>query len=221
MKKPKAIAALLSAALLAGVLTACSTGTGAQASDVFLYEKGLAVIQRIDQLAEDEGYVQAFTGAASLRQIAQQMGAQDYGTPQAVYAITGVEQAYLALLSAQQSPALSEQTRSAIAQRSAASLGNLINGWSGAEQLAASSILAVQEPFVCSGLPQSTVYLYLYEGSYAGMVSFTAHEQEIVTASGCLIRRDVWGDGMSAQDIQTLFQQKLHFTGIQITSVQP
>lgn len=224
MKRNKAYkrrAALGTALLLCALLSGCGVSARTQYSPALLYQKGLALLQRTGALAQDEGYVRAFTGNASLQRLAGEMGAQDYGAPQTVYAVEGLEEAYLSLLSqsAQEGAPLSGQAQAAISQRAAASLGSLINGLSGVEQVAAASLLTVQQAFVCSGLSQSVVYLYLYEGPYAGLVAFTPYEEETVLASACLFRRDAL-QGVRVQDVQALLQL-LGLSSIRISPVNP
>ena len=75
-------------------LTAC----GSKKEQVSLYERGLEVVDLMDEMADSQSYVQMFTGNTQISEVIQSNTNGDYSKPQAVYEVVLQKDNYQGLL---------------------------------------------------------------------------------------------------------------------------
>ncbi len=175
---------ILSAMALFLLVTGC--GANANTSAVSLYDRGLKMAQVVDKMAEDDAYLALFSTNDELKQIAQEIGSQDYTTPKTVYAITGAGDMMLKMADLPKD----ETLQRVIEQKTSSAWTTQVNSLQGTVLLAATSILLYDESFVYEGLKVPTTYLYLYDGVYGVTVTYIPYEQNVVRAIASFIKAD-------------------------------
>lgn len=208
----------LSIALLLAVVlsfSACKEEETAVASGQSLYDKGLAVVSMMDEMAQ-ESCARLFTTDEETLAVVQTAEQGDYSAPQAVYKVTVSQEGLEALVETGGLTGLSDQLQNYTKQRALGSVANIINGESGAVQVAAASICTVGQTFVSQEAAEDAIYIYTYENAVPAAVTFLSGEDGAVTATGCFIFNDSFTYG-SAQEIQTRLGQMLQ--GVQVTEV--
>lgn len=178
----------LSALLFLGACN--SKTTSSPASE--LYHQGLALVSEMNEAIQSEAWVSLFTGDPAVREILSNAGQGDFSQPKAVYEIQFSDQAVTSLTGQTDLSGFSESLQKRIHAAIQSAAANQINALDGAETLAAASICTVSDTFVCDGLTENTLYLYLYtyENAAPVMVSFVVGQDSAVLATGVPILSD-------------------------------
>lgn len=196
-------------------LSACSNNES-NAETKSLYVQGLEVVQLMSEMTHTKGYVDIYTGDSEIKTVIQNIATGDYSSPKAVYAISITDDNLAAMAEFNNLDNASEELRAFLIQRVLGSLMTQINGMSGVENLAASSICTVGKTFVSENATNDVIYLYTYENAIPVAVSFIVGENQAVSASGVFVMYDKFTCG-SADEIKTFFSD----ITVDVTEVQP
>ena len=169
-----------------------------------LYAQGLEVVQLMAEMTNTEAYIDIHTGDSAIKDIIQSISNGDYSAPKAVYAISITDENLTAMAELGNLDNASEELKSVLMQRVLGSLIPQINGMSGVENLAASSVCTVGKTFVDENATENVIYLYTYENATPVAVTFTVGEDQAVSASGVFVMYDGFTCG-SADEIKSFF----------------
>jgi len=169
-----------------------------------LYAQGLEVVQLMAEMTNTEAYIDIHTGDSAIKDIIQSISNGDYSAPKAVYAISITDENLTAMAELGNLDNASEELKSVLMQRVLGSLIPQINGMSGVENLAASSVCTVGKTFVDENAAENAIYLYTYENATPVAVTFTVGEDQAVSASGVFVMYDGFTCG-SADEIKSFF----------------
>lgn len=169
-----------------------------------LYAQGLEVVQLMAEMTNTEAYIDIHTGDSAIKDIIQSISNGDYSAPKAVYAISITDENLTAMAELGNLDNASEELKSVLMQRVLGSLIPQINGMSGVENLAASSVCTVGKTFVDENATENAIYLYTYENATPVAVTFTVGEDQAVSASGVFVMYDGFTCG-SADEIKSFF----------------
>lgn len=181
-----------------------------------LYAQGLEVVQIMSEMTQTEEYVDIHTGNSEIKTVIQNISTGDYSSPKAVYAISITDDNLAAMAELNSLDSASEELKTFLMQRVLGSLMTQINGMSGVENLAASSVCTVGKTFVNENATEDVIYLYTYEDALPVAVTFTIGEDQAVSASGVFVMYDGFTCG-SADEIKSFFSDII----VDVTEVQP
>lgn len=198
--------------------SACSNSSNNKdnAETKSLYVQGLEVVQLMSEMTQTEEYVDIHTGDSQIKTIIQNISAGDYSTPKAVYSISIADNNLAAMAELGNLNNTSEELKDFLMKRVLGSLMTQINGMSGVEKLAASSVCTVGKTFVNENATEDVIYLYSYENAIPVAVTFTVGEDQAVSASGVFVMYDGFPCG-SADEIESFFSD----ITVEVTEVQP
>lgn len=196
-------------------LSACSSNKG-NAETKSLYAQGLDVVQIMSEMTQTEEYVDLHTGNSEIKTVIQNISAGDYSSPKAVYAVSITDDNLAAMAELNSLDSASEELKTFLMQRVLGSLMTQINGMSGVENLAASSVCTVGKTFVNENATEDVIYLYTYENALPVAVTFTIGEDQAVSASGVFVMYDGFTCG-SADEIKSFFSD----ITVDVAEVQP
>ena len=198
--------------------SACSNNSNNKdnAETKSLYAQGLEVVQLMSEMTQTEEYVDINTGNSEIKAVIENISTGDYSTPKAVYAISITDNNLAAMAELGDLNNASEELKDFLMQRVLGSLMTQINGMSGVENLAASSVCAVGKIFVNENATEDVIYLYTYENAIPVAVTFTVGEDQAVSASGVFVMYDGFTCG-STDEIQSFFSD----ITVEVTEVQP
>lgn len=148
------------------------------ATERLLAERGLALIDRMSRLARSEEYVSYMTGTESMLDEIAAIASADYTSPQQIMIIDGTAFA----------PDTTDFIRNQIRVKAVRSVPAMINGLNGAQILAASSILQVDDAFRCDGIDHTAIYLFAYDAPYSAMVTYNPTEDGTVAAIASFVK---------------------------------
>ena len=196
-------------------LSACSSNKS-NSETKSLYAQGLEVVQIMSEMTQTEEYVDIHTGNSEIKTVIQNISTGDYSSPKAVYAISITDDNLAAMAELNSLDSASEELKTFLMQRVLGSLMTQINGMSGVENLAASSVCTVGKTFVNENATEDIIYLYTYENALPVAVTFTIGEDQAVSASGVFVMYDGFTCG-SADEIKSFFSDII----VDVTEVQP
>ena len=186
-------------------LTAC-VGNEREIPGKTLYGHGQDVVSVMVEATLLEEYVQTYTGSTEIVEIVQSIGTGDYTTPKAVYCIKVSDETLIGLAEVGNMDGASESLRDTIKDRVFGSLMTQINGMSGVNNLAASSVCTMGKTFVNEEVTENQIYLYTYENGKPVAVTFVVGEDGSVSASGTFVMYDAFTCG-SAEEIKHFFRE--------------
>ena len=162
-------------------LTAC----GSKKEQVSLYERGLEVVDLMDEMADSQSYVQMFTGNAKISEVIQNNTKGDYSKPQAVYEVVLRKDNYQGLIGNEDiQTTMSDELERIMKKKVNASLITQINAYGGSENLAASTICTAGISFVNKEEKDDVIYIYVYENTAPVAITFLQEGNDIVSANG-------------------------------------
>ncbi len=165
----------------------------AEAADP-LADRGLALIQAMDELAESETYCRAMGASEEMIDLMRQIGAADYGAPQSVYRVTFDEDRLPALLGDGPVSDLPEGVRRRLTERCYSALSTQLCAFDGALTLATASILTASDAFLDDSLRENALYVYLYGGDWSATVTCVVQDESIVLATAQFVPTHVLTD---------------------------
>lgn len=184
-------------------LSACSSNQN-HAETKSLYAQGLDVVGLMSEMAGTNGYADIYTGNSEIKTVIQNIASGDYSAPQTVYAISIEDENLAAMAELEQMDQVSEELKNLLMQKVFGSLMTQINGMSGVEKLAASSVCTAGKTFVNENADHDVIYLYTYENATPVAVTFTIGEDQTVSASGVFVMYDGFTCG-STDEIKSFF----------------
>ena len=185
-------------------LSACSSNQN-HTETKSLYAQGLDVVGLMSEMAGTNGYADIYTGNSEIKTVIQNIASGDYSAPQTVYAISIEDKNLAAMAELEQMDQVSEKLKNLLMQKVFGSLMTQINGMSGVEKLAASSVCTAGKTFVDENADHDVIYLYTYENATPVAVTFTIGEDQTVSASGVFVMYDGFTCG-SADEIKSFFR---------------
>lgn len=211
----KLIALVLALVIMVLSLSACSNNES-NSKTKSLYAQGLEIVQLMSEMTRTEEYVDIHTGDSEIKTIISDISTGDYSSPKAVYAISISDENLAAMAELDSLENASEELKTFLMNRVLGSLMTQINGMSGVEKLAASSVCTVGKTFVNENATDNVIYLYTYENALPVAVTFTVGEDQAVSASGVFVLYDEFTCG-SADEIKAFFIDII----VEVTEVQP
>ena len=200
IKRILLVSALLVMLIFLFSLSAC----GNSVKNDVLYTQGLEVIEIMSQITRSEEYIELLTGNSGIKTIVQDLSATDYSSPSAVYSISIPEDSLAAMAALEDIDGISPDLEHFLSQKFLSALMSQINGMSGMEKLAASSVCSATKTFVDKSATKDVVYLYTYENANPIAVSFILGDDNSVSASGSFIMYDGFHCS-SEQEIKDFF----------------
>lgn len=202
-------------------LSACGNN-GSNVETKTLYEQGLEIVQLMVEMTRTEGYVDLLTGSNEIKSVIQNIGEGDYTTPKAVYAISATDENFITMFMTMAGlnnlDNVSDELKSFITQKAIGSLMTQVNGMSGVENLAASSVCTVGKTFVNENVNENVIYLYTYDNAAPVAVTFIVGEDHAISASGVFVLYDGFSCG-SADEIKSF--SFFRGTTVEVTEVLP
>lgn len=189
---------------------------GNDAEKKSLYAQGLEVVRLMSEMAGSEEYMELYTENSGVTSVVQGISAGDYTTPKAVYAISVTEEALALMTEFVPLENISEELKTFLMQRILNTLFTQINALGGVEDIAASSVCAVEKVFVHEDTKKDVVYLYTYDNATPVAVTFTVGEDGAILAKGAFVLYDGFTCG-SADEIKAFF----HDVIVEVTEVFP
>lgn len=149
-----------------------------------LKEKGMELIERMDELSADEEYIKSMMSGESGERKKVLKTAVHKTKPQAVYQVTFQGGNTLFDIMEEEGVSIgdmSKKTREALAKKSVAGLTNMFQS-SSAEYLALSAVCMVEHCFVSQELKEDMIYFYIYKDACPAAVTFLKGEDGAVYA---------------------------------------
>ena len=208
--------------LAATIVSGCSGSGQEPIREVSLYDKGIALIQKLDSIAESDAYSQIMTTSPEVLEILKEIGNGDYLEPKTVYEVKislkdmdSFQELYGDMdISFEE---LSEELQLDFHHRLVDSIPVMITASNGTDALAAVSMVTGEDYVLDDKLPEEVLYFYVYEGKYWGAVTFSPHEQGIVSASGKFVALgDQEWDKQKFEEALSSFGE---FLGIEVTEI--
>lgn len=210
--KLKQTVKLILPTLGAFLLLGAYSGTNSLSST--LYQQGLSTVSVMEEMAENEDWVNLFSSNQNLASILSAVGDGDYSHPKAVYQIRLSDGTISHLTRNADLEALSDTLQAYLRATVQSSIATQINAKGGADALAAASVCTASRIFSCEGLHENLLYLYTYENAAPAMVSFLVGEDGTVSATGLFILYDGFPTGSAAE-----IQQFLSILNVEVTEV--
>ena len=177
----------LIAFIMLAVILVCTLLFGCGTQEKTLYNQGIEVAALMSEMASDPEYITALTGSPEVQKALQCAAAADPKSPLSVYEVIIPQEALLGLLGVENTDSMSENLKANLTARSYAAIGPQINAAGGVNNLAAASLCTAELSFLNSGFTGNTIYIYSYQNSAPVLVSFSAGQDGIVTATGCFL----------------------------------
>lgn len=195
----------LSLALASG-LCACNTNVSNAEPEKSLYDQGLEIISLMNEMAENDSYINAYTGNGEISAIIQEIGADDYSAPEAVYVLTFPSESLSALTELAALENASEELHNSLKAKMPSVLMTQLNAMGGTTTLAATSVCTAGKTFVNHEMTENVTYLYTYTDAAPVAVNFSLGENHAVSASGTFIFYDGFTSG-SEEEIESFFEE--------------
>ena len=171
--------------LLTVIIILSMTACGTKKEQVSLYEHGFEVVALMDEMADNQSYVQMFTGNTQISEVIQRNTSGDYSEPLEVYEVVLQNDNFLGLLGNDETEeSMSDELKEIISKKINASVITQLNAYGGSENLAASTICTAGISFVNSEVKEDVIYIYLYENTAPAAVMFSQEGNDIVSANG-------------------------------------
>ena len=194
---------IIFALVMALSFSACSNSKDKNESKS-LYAHGLDVVQLMSEMTRSEEYIGLHTGSTNIHSIIQSISTYDYVSPKAVYSISIPNETLSAMAELNHMMDASDELKAFLKQRVLGSMMTQINGMSGVENLAASSICTAEKTFVHENIDANIIYIYTYDNAIPVAITFTLGEDHTVSASGVFVMYDGFTCG-SADEIKSFF----------------
>lgn len=155
-----------------------------------LYDEGLLLIEQMQMLTKDRGYVANVGLPSTLQDEYERLLLCPYDKLTDVYRVSHLEDAtdtFIAIAGQK----MEESSKLYFRQKMASSMANMVISYTaGATQLALAGLLAQEDYFVNAELVTSEVYIYCYEDSYPVLVGFTPGKGGAVKANATYLISD-------------------------------
>lgn len=156
------------------------------------YQKGLNIVENMDEMAECDGFIALLSASPDMNSIIKEIGKNDYSNPKAVYKVTitpeEIDSIFLGAIG--EDTNLPDDILSEARNRMVLSFPSRINAMEGSYVLASTSILTKSESFISNSTKEYSLYFYIYDGGYSACVIFVPGENNIVSSTGYFIVND-------------------------------
>ena len=178
-----------------------------------LYAQGLEIVTLMSEMTQ---YADLYTNSQEVQSIFENVGAADYSTPKAVYAISIADAYFAAMAELINMNLASDELSSLFIQKALGSFMVQVNSRGGVENLTAASICTVEKTFVNEEANESVIYLYTYDHAAPAAVTFIVGEDHAISAKGVFVLYDQFTCG-SADEINSFFEDIF----VEVTEVFP
>ncbi len=208
--------------LFAALLCGCGQVQPKEAETISLYDRGLAIIAKMDSIAESKEYAKLMTTSPEVLQVVEEIGSGEYSTPKAVYQVTMTEEidGFLGDVYGDSIDGLSEELKEDFKSRILESISSMFSASGGASALAAVSLISGDDYFIDPNLSEDQLYLYVYEGGCSASVAFSVHKDGIVSAVGRFIVSDDISEALM-QDKVSQWIEESGLRGLEVSEVHP
>lgn len=205
------------------MLCGCGQSQPKKEETISLYDRGLAIIAKMDSIAESREYVEMMTTSPEVLQVVEEIGGKDYSAPKAVYRVTMTEDidGFLGDISKGSIDRLPEELKEDFKSRILASVSSMFSASGGTSALAAVSLINGDDYFIDSGLSEDQLYLYIYESGCSAAVTFSVHEEGIVSAAGRFIVNDDIGKALGRDEVSQWIGEYAGLMGLEVAQVYP
>ena len=216
----KTISIVLLAAMAALAVCGCA-GTAGNTEEI-LAGKGLEMIARMDELASSEAYAGSMTSSNDMLGVVGLMGEGEYGEPKAIYSVNLPKDDTVMALMGERYGEMPGELSDWMLGKAYASLPAQLIARSGAEALAAASMVSYSDSFVCKGLAEPALYIYMFEGDYCAMAAFRPGQDGAVSGSVMFVpyMEDALPEGAAVEDISALIEECFGISGIEVLPVE-
>lgn len=205
----KKIIIILTAFMMFG-MAAC----GVENEPVSLYEQGLEVVALMEEMTDNQSYIQMFTGNTQISEVIQSNTNGDYSEPLAVYEVVLQKDNFQSLLENEDiQTTMSDGVKRIIGKKVNASMITQINAYGGSENLAASTICTAGISFVSSEVKEDVIYIYVYENTAPVAVVFLQEGNDIVSANGTFMFGEEYTN-LTEDNILQLFEGLYETIGV-------
>lgn len=171
--------------ILTAIMMFSMIACGAKKEQVSLYEHGLEVVALMKEMADNQSYVQMFTGNTQISDVIRKNTNGDYFEPLMVYEVVLQKDNYQEFFgNADTQITMSDELKRIISKKICASIVTQLNAYGGSENLAASTICTAGISFVNSEVKEDSIYIYVYENTAPVAVIFLQEGNDIVSANG-------------------------------------
>lgn len=176
--------------LIAGVLAVITTACGAKAQKVdpaaFCVREGVALTQEMGATAANQTYMDLMSGSDELREITNEIGAQDYSKPVRVY-LASYPQSMISQIFSLVSPdeTLPDDLQGMLYKRmNGIMASSFINGrFGGVSVLAAASLITTEKAYIePEEWPGGQLLFLQYDGGWSSIISFTPAGDGVIGA---------------------------------------
>ena len=171
-----------------------------------LSANGLKLIAGLDKMAESEEYISLFTASDNISEIISEIGEGDYSAPKAVYKAEVPADEVMKLFYTE-SLNLSEDIKASVAKRYFASIPTQITATSGAESLAAMTLLTSGSPIIDDSVKENQLYIFIYDGISA-MVTYTPYDNGAVDVSASFVINKDIPNIKTADEMEKWFEEQ-------------
>lgn len=180
----------------------------------FLLRKGLDLIHKMHDLANDSNYVRYVTTHTEITQQIREFASGNYQSDYKVFAIDNLEPFtdYLTRMA----PGLDSK----LYERLYRSIPALINAQSGSTAIAATSLLTGEDVFHSNRPEAPCIYLYSFNKGINCLVLFIPQSEKIVQAYASWIINRQLGQVKNADDVKTFFKEVLNIPDIAIEQLK-
>lgn len=190
MKRYKCSPALVLLAA-AAVLTGCQPAQK-QTTASFLKEESIRLTEEMDRMAEDENYLEVYSGNARLNELAAEIGAADYSRPDTVYyAWSPEEAAFDHMTEGEKGEKMyTEEARGWIKQRTnSASIAGMINGRYGVEIIAVTTMLNTGRSYIMpEDWKENLLVVLMYDSGCSALVSFQESGEGVISSTAAFVK---------------------------------
>ncbi len=158
-----------------------------------LYQHGMDVVALMDEMLQNDFYLEAMSGSSDIQAKAEELARGNYSNPKAVYQITPLPFTSLMVLLEGETDGLEELSPTLLAHldtKSAPALLNRLNAMDGALTLATTAAFTAGKTFVSGMVTENIIYLYTFETGYPIAIIFTKGEGGAVSATGTFLMTD-------------------------------
>ena len=205
----KKIIIILTAFMMFGMV-AC----GVENEQGYLYEQGLEVVALMEEMTDNQSYIQMFTGNEQISEVIQNNTNGDYSEPLIVYEVVLQKDNFQSLLENEDiQTTMSDELKRIVGKKVSASVVTQLNAYGGSENLAASTICTAGISFVNSEVKEDVIYIYVYENTAPVAVVFLQEGNDIVSANGTFMFGDEYAN-LTENNILQLFEGLYEKVGV-------
>lgn len=137
-----------------------------------LYDKGLSMIEALETLKNDAGYIKNAGLTGELQDVYQRLKAVEYNTLVDVFRVSHLDDSIETFVAIAPEK-MEDSSKAYFKENMVRSMGNMIVSYSaGVEELAVTGMLNYETSFVNSKLATSEAYIYCYQDAYPILVTF-------------------------------------------------